>query len=189
MFTTAHVKGNRRYIKSQRVYEVLRTALYFAVAISLFVAGWVQTGERTNLLTVVAILGCLPASKSLVGAIMYFRYSGCDEQTAEEIATHAGDLTCLFDCVFTSAKKTHQIAHLAVRGGTICGYTSDSKFSDKDFGEHLKHHLSLDGHKNVSVKVFTDIKKYQERLEQMQQLEEDSATSLAILSTLRSIML
>ena len=38
----------------------------FAVVIALVVLGYVQTKTKLNLLTVVAAVGCLPASKMLV---------------------------------------------------------------------------------------------------------------------------
>ena len=86
MFTTDAYKGTRGYLRTQKTYEILRTVLYFAISLSLFIAGWVSTGSRENLLTIVAVLGCLPACKSLVEMFMFLRYRGCDEQVAAKIA-------------------------------------------------------------------------------------------------------
>ena len=66
MFTTDAYRGTCGYLRTQKIYEILRTVLYFAISLSLFIAGWVSTGSRENLLTIVAVLGCLPACKSLV---------------------------------------------------------------------------------------------------------------------------
>lgn len=82
MFTTDAYKGTRGYLRTQKTYEILRTVLYFAISLSLFIAGWVSTGSRENLLTIVAVLGCLPACKSLVEMFMFLRCRGCDEQVA-----------------------------------------------------------------------------------------------------------
>ena len=73
LFSTDHVKGTRNYLNTQKKYEILRTVLYFSISLSLFAAGYIQTGSRGNLLSIVAVLGCLPASKSAVGAIMFFQ--------------------------------------------------------------------------------------------------------------------
>ena len=70
MFSNDSVKGTENYLKTQKKYELLRTILYFGISLSLLIAGWVTTKSRANLLTIVAILGCLPASKSLVSTIM-----------------------------------------------------------------------------------------------------------------------
>ena len=78
MFSTDAYKGTSGYLRTQKNYEILRTVLYFAISLSLFIAGWVTTGSRENLLTIVAVLGCLPACKSLVEMFMFLRYKGCN---------------------------------------------------------------------------------------------------------------
>ena len=66
LFSGESYKGTFNYLDTQRKYEIARTIIYFAVSFSLFIAGYITTGTRKNLLTVVAVLGMLPASKSLV---------------------------------------------------------------------------------------------------------------------------
>ena len=43
MFTTDAYRGTRGYLRTQKIYEILRTVLYFAISLSLFIAGWVST--------------------------------------------------------------------------------------------------------------------------------------------------
>ena len=74
LFSTDSVKGTKNYLNTQKRYEVGRTILYFAISISLFIAGYINTGERLNLLSVVSALGCLPACKSLVDVIMFLKF-------------------------------------------------------------------------------------------------------------------
>ena len=38
MFTTDAYKGTRGYLRTQKTYEILRTVLYFAISLSLFIA-------------------------------------------------------------------------------------------------------------------------------------------------------
>lgn len=189
LFSSVYAKGTEQYLKTQKRYEVARTVLYFGISISLFIAGYLQTKSRVNLLTVVAVLGCLPASKSAVNAIMFLRYNGCSTQAAEEIKNHSGSLKCLFDCVFTSYKINFCISHLAVRGNTICGFTEDVNFKESEFYKHIQEILKSDGHKEVTVKVFNNLSKYIERLSQMNALEADEEKSQAIIETLKSVML
>lgn len=189
MFTTQQVKGSRNYLNSQKKYELLRTLLYFAIPFSLFFAGWRQTGERANLLSVVAVFGLLPASKSLVGAIMFCKSHSLRREAADRIAPHCKSLCVLYDCVFTSYRKNFEVGHLAVRGKTVCGYSEQKNFPEKAFYQHLEEHLRMDGQREVSVKIFTDLDKYTARLDQMEALEEDGERTAAILATLKSIML
>lgn len=210
MFSTGKVKGTRDYLDTQKKYELLRTILYFAVPISLFVAGIIQTEagvsgdlhgfalfkaglanpkSRVNLLSIVAVLGLLPASKSLVSVIMFLRFHSLSKEAAEQVTAAGGELQTLYDCVFTSYKKNFEVGHLAVRGNTVCGYSESGKFEEKDFYDHIGDILKRDGHKEVTVKIFTDLNKYIERLGQMISLEESSEKTAAIIETLKSVSL
>lgn len=189
IFSTSDVKGTENYIDIQKRYEIIRTVLYFGVSAALFVAGYIQTESRLNLLTVVAVLGCLPASKSAVSAVMFLRFQSCGQETAREIKDHSQGLTVLFDCVFTSYKKNFKVSHLAIRGNTVCGFSEDADFQEQEFYKHIGDILKLDGHKETSVKIFTGLPKYIDRLEQMKALEEDAAKDLAVAETLKSVML
>ena len=67
--------------------EIIRTLAYFGIVIAILLLGYFQTGTKLNLLTVVAIVGCLPASKALVGVITRFPYRSIDGERAKEIAS------------------------------------------------------------------------------------------------------
>lgn len=210
MFSTAKVKGTRNYLNTQRKYELLRTFLYFAIPITLFIAGIMQTEagisenlsgfslflaglanpeSRVNLLSIVAVLGLLPASKSLVSAIMFLRFQSFTGEAADQVQAAGQELETLYDCVFTSYKKNFVVGHMTVRGNTVCGYTDNDKFEENEFYKHIGNILKLDGHKEVTVKIFTDLKKYTERIGQMASLEENSEKTSAIVDTLKSVML
>lgn len=189
LFSAGFAKGTENYLNTQKKYEILRTALYFAVSAALFVAGFLQTKSRLNLLTVVAVLGCLPASKSAVSAVMFLRFRSCLPENAAQIRQHSGTLCVLFDCVFTSYSKNYIVSHLAVRGNTVCGFTEEENFEENAFYKHIRDILRLDGHKDVAVKIFSSLPRYTERLEQMQELEEDPVVTQAVIETLRSVIL
>lgn len=196
MFSLAEARGTRNYIDSQKKYEIVRTFLYFALSLSLFMAGVIQTGERANILSIVAVLGCLPASKSAVSAIMFLRFKSLSTQAADEIGRHSQGLACLYDMVFTSYKKNYCVSHLAVCGNTVCGYVEQDmeerhspEFNENAFYEHVGNILNMDGHRDVTVKVFKNLQKYTERLEQMKALEAEPARSQAVINTLKSVVL
>lgn len=189
LFSTAKAKGTEGYLRTQKKYEVIRTLLYFAVSLSLYAAGYIQTGQRANLLTIAAVLGCLPASKSAVSAIMFLRAKGCSNEASEKIREHCQGLDGLFDCVFTSYKKNFSVSHMAVRGNTVCGCTEDPKFQENEFYKHLGDILKLDGQKDVTIKIFNDLSRYTERLDQMASLEKDEAKTQAVIATLKSVSL
>ncbi|MBR3509505.1 MAG: hypothetical protein IKO03_12160 [Lachnospiraceae bacterium] len=182
-------KGTKNYLKTQRVYEILRTILFFSISGALFAAGWISTGSRLNLLTVVAVLGILPASKAAVSAIMFCRYKSLSEACASKIEAHVQGLTCLYDMVFTGREKNFPVGHLTIKGNTVCGYTESPKFDEQAFYHHLDQLLKIDSFKNVNVKIFTDLQKYIDRLDQMQELSCDETNTKGISDTLRSVSL
>lgn len=189
LFSGEAYKGTCGYINSQRVYEIIRTILYFSISLSLFFAGWITTKERMNLLTVVAILGCLPASKSFVGAFMFCRFKSTSSEVADEIEKHLGKLTGLYDMVFTGYEKNYVVSHLVVKGDTICGYSEKKDFPEQDFYRHLSKLLQADQFQNVSIKIFTDMRKYTERLDQLQVLDCPEGNTDGIVQTLKSVSL
>lgn len=189
LFSTAVARGTENYLNTQKKFEIIRTLLYFGISASLFAAGYLQTGTRANLLTVVAILGCLPAGKSAVSAIMFLRFHSCKPEHVKEIKDCSQGLDVLFDCVFTSDKRNFQVGHLAVRSGNVCGFSEDKNFEENDFYKHIGNILKLDGHKEVTVKIFVSLPKYLERLEQMKALPDEEGRTAALIETLKSVML
>lgn len=189
LFGSAGWKGTENYLNTQKKYEVLRTVILFAVSLSLFAAGWIQTGTRANLLTIVAVLGFLPASRSLVNTIMFLRFQSCSSETAAELGRRGEGLCVLYDCVFTSYRKNYCVSHIAVRGNVVCGYTEEKQFEENEFYKHIGEILKADGHGEATVKIFTSLPKYTERLEQMKSLEENRAKTQALVQTIKSVIL
>lgn len=182
-------KGTRDYLKIQSRYEIFRTILYFTVSLSLFIAGIVATGDRLNLLTIVAVLGCLPACKSAIDAFMFLRYRGCTPENADAIESHLSGLNGLYDRVFTSYDTNYQVAHITVKGNTLCGFTQDPAFEEQKFYTHITELLKKDGFKDISVKIFKDINKYTARLDQLKELDSEETNTAGIINTLNSVSL
>ena len=70
-------KGQPGYVKARKQKYLLGAVVEFAIVIAIFVTGYIQTGSRLNLLTVVAVVGCLPAAKMLVEFITMAPYKSC----------------------------------------------------------------------------------------------------------------
>ena len=189
MISSATAKGQRNYLNTQKKYEVLKTAILFALPLALYITGYVTTGSNANYLTIVAVVGFLPACRSLVQTIMYLRYKSCPAELADKIDQAKGELINLYDCVFTAYQDTFKVDHLVVCGNTVCGITTEKAFKEKEFQTHLDKILKADNIKNVTIKVFTDENKYVERLGQLQGLEADEKLTLSIISTLLSVSL
>ncbi len=189
-FDTDDYKGKKGYLNSQKTYEIARTVIYFAISISLYIAGYVATKSNLNMLTLVAVLGCLPACKSLVGMIMFLRFQSLSQEDASEIEKHTEGLECLYDMVFTTYDKTFMVGHMVLRGNTAVGYVlPQKKYEEGALIKHLTDTLALDGVSGITFKFFEDRGKYVQRLEQLKDLEENEKVNTQVRRTLISVAL
>ena len=169
------VKGQYGYIRTQRIKVTIRTVLLFLLSLVIFFVGlWYNGGNKKNLLTVVAVLGCLPACKSAVNMIMFFRASGCAENVWERVSRCSEGLTCLYDMYFTSYEKNYAVSHLVVKDHVVCGYCSDAKCESEKCEKHLGNMLKQGGCKNVTVKIYKDLDQYCEGLSNLQRQNAES---------------
>ncbi|MCR4617102.1 MAG: hypothetical protein K5669_02815 [Lachnospiraceae bacterium] len=188
LFSADKYKGEKNYINNQRTYEILRTILLFALSAAVYLIGYLTTHSNKNLLTIVAVLGCLPAAKSAVNMIMFLRFKSCNKVVADEIETNISGLVNAFDRVFTSYEKNYPIAHCAVKSGSIICFTEKDGFPEEDFYKHLNTYLKAENHKDLTIKVFTDKQKYIERLNAMKELSSNGNEE-AIMNVILSITL
>ncbi len=169
-------KGTFGYIAKKRQYVILRTILFFGISLALFVAGYIATGTRKNLLTVVAVLGCLPACKSMVNMIMFIKAAGCSTGAREILAPLEGRLTGMYDMYFTSYQKDFAISHMVVGGKTVLGYTESDKCDRKACEEHLKTMLKQAGLGDLAITVSNDIDKYSQQLKNLNEREPEASS-------------
>lgn len=189
LVTADNFKGEKHYLRNQRNYELAKTIILFVIAIGLFVAGLIiNKGNKANIFTIVAVLGCLPACKCLVELIMFIRYKTCNDELADKIEESSNGLIQAYDRVFTSKEKTHPIDHLVINNNSLCCYTSAKKFSDADFQKHIATYLKAENIKDTTIKVFNDEKKYLERISNMS-VENNTEKDKEILNVLLSISL
>lgn len=160
-------KGDAGYICSRKKKVIIKTVLQFGIVVALLLLGIWQTGDRMNLLTVVAVLGCLPASKTLVELIMIVPHHSISEEMAAEIKENTKQLTSAFDMVLTSEKKIMPIDSIVISDNTICGYTSSAKGDTNFAAEHIKKYLHANKFSKVSVKIFDNYANFISRTEDM----------------------
>lgn len=164
-------KGNAGYLSSRKKHVILKTVAMFGIVIALVVLGIVQTGDRLNWLTLVAVLGCLPASKSLVEMIMLVPHPSISKEMAAEIAEKTNLLTVAYDLVFTSEKSVMPIESIVISDNTICGYASSKKVDAAFAAKHIKQILYANQFTHVSVKIFDNYTAFLTRAEGMNNIE------------------
>lgn len=171
-------KGQYGYLKRQMKRELIKTFILFGLSLSLYFAGRITTGTNKNLLTIVAVLGFLPASQFAVRSIMFMRAKGCSEAVFHKVEKISEGLASRFDLYLTSYKVNFQISHVVMKNKNLIGYTEDVNFDENACYEHLKTMFMKNGMKDITVKIFTDLDKYLERVESLKQSAMKEKTKL-----------
>lgn len=182
-------KGDYLYLQNRKRMETIKTIIFFGISAALYLAGYITTGSNKNYLTIVAVLGCLPASKSAVSMIMNLKVKPCSEHVYKAISGKIGENTGAYNLYFTSYDKNYDMSHIFVKGMTVIGFTENSKISESGFEEHIKTMLNKDAIRGVNVKLYKDLDKYLIRMEQMQSLENEKSREEDIMKTLYAVSL
>lgn len=166
-------KGQYGYMQYQKRFTLLRSLAYFGISFAIYLMGRLSTGTNANLLSVVAVLGCLPASKSLVNMIMFFRAKECSETLHQQIEQVVGDLEGGYDFFMTSYSSNFSLSHVVIRGNSLCGISEDPKCDVAKAEQHLEDMFRQNAFKGMTFKIFSDPSKYTERLSQLKKLEKN----------------
>ena len=164
-------KGKFGYTMSHRKWQILKMLLYIALALAIFLLGWITTKKTANLLSVVAICGALPISKEMVGVIMSFKRKPMEKEIYEQISTKAGSLEQIYELVFTTQEKSYVVEAAIVEGKDVICYTIDPKCDVMALQKHLQKMLDANGYKE-NVKVFKDLKKFLDRVSDLERREK-----------------
>jgi len=170
-------KGDFSYPPYERKKVIIRTAAYFLISTAVFLLGYFSTGQKENLLTIVAVLGLLPSSKSLVSVIMYFKIPKFSEAVYREISGQAGDVSVIYSMYLTSYRLNFPVNCFAVRGNHLIGYTEFASCDAAACAEHIQGILKQNSIKNVTIKIFHEKSRFIERLAQLQALEHSKKES------------
>ena len=165
-------KGEYAYPIYEKQRVILRTVIYFAISLAVFLLGYFSTGTKENLLTIVAVLGLLPSCKSLVSVIMYLRIPKFSHEIYEEVAKNAGTVKTIYSMYLTSYKLNFPINCFAVRGGNLIGYTEFDTCDTDACEKHIKDIFNQNTIKGITVKVFKEQRKFMDRLSQLETLDK-----------------
>ena len=165
-------KGNYGYALSHRKWQILKLSVYVALALGVFLLGLITTKTTKNLMSIVAIVGALPISKELVGVIMSFKRKPMDKKLHQEISVKAGDLEQIYELLFTTAEKSYPVEAVVIEGRDVICYSIDPKCETAALQTHLYKLLNANDYKQ-SVKVFTDYKKFMDRVGDLARREKE----------------
>ena len=160
-------KGQPGYIKARKVRYLMLAIAEFAIVTAVYVLGYMQTGTKANLFTVVAVVGCLPAAKMLVEFITMAPHKSIDVDKYQEIETKADLVIRGYDMIITSSEKVMPLDAVVISGHVVCGYTSSPKTDETALARHIKNILQENHFEKMTVKIFHDYSAFLARAEGM----------------------
>ncbi len=160
-------KGQPGYIKARKLKYLVWAIGEFAVVAVLVIVGYLKTGSKLNLFTVIAVVGCLPASKMLVEFITMAPHKGIEPEKFAEIEEKAGLITRIYDTVITGNGKVMPVDAFVISGRTICGYAGSPKANEAETARYIKEMLQNSHVDKVTVKIFCDYVAFLSRAEGM----------------------
>lgn len=161
------IKGNIGYIKAQKKKRLARVLISAAFIITLLVSGYLINGTKINILTIVAVLACLPFAKMLISLIMVVPYHSLTPEMEKDIYDRTECLTMLYETILTSREKVMPVDVIAISSHTICAYSQYEKTDLEYTSDYLKKLLQRNGFNKVSVKLFSDYTAFYTRAEGM----------------------
>lgn len=182
-------KGEFGYFHAQKIKRSLITAVMFLIPVVIFLTGLFMTKTRLNMFTFVAIMGCLPASRSATGMIMMLMQKPASETLRQKAEKERGNAVLLYDMAFTAYQKTIPADCIAVSDTQVAGYCSSPK-ADTAFGEkHIREILRQNGCKSAGVKLFPSEKAFLDQLKLMGSKEQEGKKAEYICEVLKAIVL
>lgn len=172
-------KGMYGFLNKKKKHEIMKTIVFFGIALAVYFLGLWQSGTNKNLLTIVSIVGMLPASKAAVSMIMFVRYKVVSEHMYMQLEdinlstnqNEANPFTyekcnglVLFDLIFVLNEKVVKTDCIFVKDTSLTVFTVNSQMPDNEISKYLKNFLANQGKGNVSVKVCKTEKAFLEQV-------------------------
>ena len=166
-------KGSFGYLKKQAIKQGLFALGLLAVCATIFLIGFFWLTQHNTIFTVVAVLGLLPVAKFIVSMILFMKAErfSCAPHLYDEVMKIAGDrkddLLAGFDFYLTSYDKNFPLSVACVAKDCLIAYTPWENCDCNKCKEHFEEYMKKNGISGISVKVFTDEKKFLERFKQV----------------------
>lgn len=132
------------YIEKQKRFQAVMLLVFAAIGIGLFLIGYLATGTRANVFTVLAILMVLPGAKRVIALVVMVPRRSVEQGRYDRMKeTISPDAVLLTDYVFTSSEKIMNLDFVIVEGRVVTGIRSvNERRRDAGIGKYMKDYLS-----------------------------------------------
>lgn len=184
-------KGSFGYIRFQQIFTSIRTIVLFAMALGIYFIAYFTLHTNKSLWSIIAVLGILPAAKSLVNTIMFFRFKSLPDSDYSRFAECVGDNELMYENVLTTTEKAYYLPAIYYKNHTLISFCNKKDEDIKKITEHIKESMKLEK-LDVTVKIFSGKDQFIDRLSSLlvtEADENDEACRELCYSTIRALSL
>lgn len=127
------------YIGKQKIYQSLMLALFIAAGTGLFLVGFLITGTRANVFTVLGILMVLPGAKRVIALVVMVPHHSVEKERYDKMkSVLSEEAVLLTDYVFTSSDKIMSLDFVVVVNKNVIGILDGKKQDVTYITDYLK---------------------------------------------------
>ncbi|MDR1800876.1 MAG: hypothetical protein LBQ95_03440 [Lachnospiraceae bacterium] len=158
-------KGDWGYLARMKKKYLTYAVIEFAVVLAIFIAGLIIMKTKSSWFTIIAVVGCLPASKSLVEFIVIAPWRSITRQQLDSLKELTEEIPKIYDVLPVSREKIMSVPVLAVFDKHVYGYLNHPKADEERITQYLKEVLAKCTDENLQIKMLEDFTAFQARLE------------------------
>ena len=148
-------KGSYGYLNYKKKSSLIIMLASFTVIAAVFLAGYIATGTKNNIMTVIAAVLTLPAAKFTVAYIILVPHHTTPEDLYTSTNNNFYGLITYYDLVFSNSTSPIGTQVVVVSDSLVIALTDETKSDKKLFEKSVADFMEKDGHP-VNVSLFTD---------------------------------
>ena len=161
-------KGSAGYVRYEKIRRLIIMLVMFAIPIAIYISAYRITGTNRNIMTVVAVLGIIPAARFAVSFIMIMLQKDADPEAVAVTEKCASQLVHGYELTVTAYEGRMPLDALVICGNeVVCVSVSGKKDEFAFMEKHITKILNTNGYFGSNVKIFSDVRKYEERVQQL----------------------
>ena len=161
-------KGKAGYVRYEKLKRFLIMLLMFAIPIGIYISAYMITGTNRNIMTIVAVVGIVPAARFAVNWIMIMMSRDAEPAAVETTEKIAGDLVHGYELTVTAYEGRMPLDAVVVCGNeVVCLSTKGDKSQFAFMEKHITKILNSNNYFNSNVRIIQDLKHYEDRIRQL----------------------
>ena len=158
-------KGTYGYTRSEKGRRAVIALIMLAIPIAIYFSAMHILGTNRNIMTIVAVLGIIPAARFVVSWIMIMLVKDGSREAVEVTEKYASELVRGYELTVTSYDGRMPLDAVVICGNEViaCSLQGQKELIG-GMQTHITKILNSNNYFNTNVKIFQDLKHYEDRI-------------------------